>query len=324
MDPSCLQWDAMTRRAWLMMAAAAALWGASYMFIKVALDDLSEGAIVCIRVALGAAVLLPLAARAGALGGLRGRWTWLTVVALVQVTVPFLLITFGENHVPSALAGILVASAPIFTSLLAVAFDHAEQMRGWAGAGVVVGIVGVALLFGVDLSGDGDAIAGGLMILLASLGYAAGAMLIKHRLRGIAPVAVAGSNMAVAAVVTLPLLIASPPTAVPGTDTILSMLVLGAGGTGIAFLWFYTLIAELGPSRASIIAYIAPAFSVLYGALLLDEAVTAGTVAGLALILAGSWLAVSGPKSHPPARAGRDLSRSEPSRSTAPEPARAR
>lgn len=309
----------MTRRAWLMMAATAALWGASYMFIKVALDDLSEGAIVCIRVALGAAVLLPLAARAGALGALRGRWTWLTIVALVQVTVPLLLITFGENHVSSALTGILVASAPIFTALLAVAFDRTEQMRGWAGAGIGVGIVGVALLFGVDLSGDGDAVAGGLMILLASFGYGAGAMLIKHRLKGIAPVAVAGSNMAFATVLTLPLLIASPPTAVPGTDTIASMLVLGAGGTGIAFLFFYTLIAELGPSRASIVAYIAPAFSVLYGALLLDEGVTAGTLAGLALILAGSWLAVSGG----PGRAGR-TTRSAPSRSTAPAPARAR
>jgi drug/metabolite transporter (DMT)-like permease len=126
--------------------------------------------------------------------------------------------------------------------------------------------------------------------------------------------------MAVAAIVTLPLLIASPPTAMPGTDTIVSMIVLGAGGTGIAFLWFYTLIAELGPSRASIIAYIAPAFSVLYGALLLDEAVTAGTVAGLTLILAGSWMAVSGP-----GRAGRNpVSRSGPSRSTAHAPARAR
>src|SRR5215210_681611 len=133
----------MTRRAWLMMAGVAAVWGASYMFIKVALDDLSEGAIVCIRVALGAAVLLPLAARVGALGSLRGRWPWLTVVSLVQVVVPFLLITFGENHVPSALAGILVSSAPLFTALLAVRFDHAERLRGWSFAGIVLGIAGV-------------------------------------------------------------------------------------------------------------------------------------------------------------------------------------
>jgi drug/metabolite transporter (DMT)-like permease len=312
----------MTRRSWLIMGGAAAVWGASYMFIKVALDDLSEGTIVWVRVALGAAVLLPLAARVGELATLRGRWRWLVVVAVIQVVVPFTLITFGENHVTSALAGILVSSAPIFTALLAVRFDQAERMRGWSAVGIVVGIAGVVLLFGVDLSGDRDAIRGGLMILAASLGYAIGPMLIKHRLRGIAPVAVAGSTMLVATVITLPLVVAAPPRAVPGADTIASMLILGAGGTGIAFLWFYTLIAELGPSRASIIAYIAPAFSVLYGAALLGEAITAATVAGLALILGGSWLAISSRRPRP-AEHG-TLSRSGPSRSTAPAPARAR
>jgi drug/metabolite transporter (DMT)-like permease len=307
----------MTRRLSLIMGAAAAVWGASYMLIKVALDDLSEGTIVCVRVALGAAVLLPLAARAGALGGLRGRWGWLVVVSVTQVVVPFLLITFGENHVSSALAGILVSSAPIFTALLAVRFDEAERLRGWSAVGIAVGIAGVVLLFGVDLSGDRDAILGGLMILAASLGYAIGPMLIKHRLGGVAPVAVAGANMLVAALLTLPLLAAAPPSAVPPAETIAAMLVLGAGGTGIAFLWFYILVAELGPGRASVIAYIAPAFSVLYGATLLGEAITAATVAGLVLILGGSWLAVQ-------RTAGGRLSRSGPSRSTAPSPARAR
>jgi drug/metabolite transporter (DMT)-like permease len=310
----------MTRRLWLVMGAAAAVWGASYMLIKVALEDLSEGTIVCVRVALGAAVLLPLAARAGALDAIRGRWGWLVLISVTQVVVPFLLITFGENHVSSALAGILVSSAPIFTALLAARFDQSERLRGWSAAGIAVGIAGVVLLFGVDLSGDSDAILGGLMILAASLGYAIGPMLIKHRLGGVAPVAVAGANMIVAAVVTLPLLAAAPPTSVPAADTVAAMLVLGAGGTGLAFLWFYTLVAEVGPGRASVIAYIAPAFSVLYGAALLGEAVTAATIGGLVLILAGSWLAVR----HRESPAGDGVSRSGPSRSTAPSPARAR
>ena len=171
----------MARRSWILLAATAALWGASYLFIKVALDELSEGAIVFVRVLLGAAVLVPLAARAGALRSTRGRWRWLTVITLVQVVAPFLLIVYGENHVPSALAGILVSSAPIFTALLATRFDHAERLRGWSFAGIVLGIAGVTLLFGADLSGSGDAVAGGLMILLASLCYAAGSLLIKHR-----------------------------------------------------------------------------------------------------------------------------------------------
>jgi drug/metabolite transporter (DMT)-like permease len=303
------------RRSWILLLATAALWGASYLFIKVALDELPEGAIVFARVLLGAAVLVPLAAHAGALRATRGRWGWLTVITLIQVVVPFLLIVYGENHVPSALAGILVSSAPIFTALLAARFDHSERLRGWSAVGIVLGILGVVLLFGADLSGSGDAIAGGLMILLASLCYAVGSLLIKHRAAGIPPVAVAASNMALASLVTLPLVVAEPPAEAPSAEAVLSLLALGAGGTGVAFLWYYLLLAELGPGRASVIAYVAPAFSVVYGALLLDEAVTLGTIGGLALILAGSYLAVAG---------GRRLSRSEPSRSTAPVSVRAR
>jgi drug/metabolite transporter (DMT)-like permease len=283
----------MTRRTWLMMGGAAAVWGASYMFIKLALDDFSEGAIVCIRTALGAAVLLTLAARWGALPALRGRLRWIVPAALVQVAVPFLLITFGENHVDSQLAGILVSGAPIFTALLTLAFVRAERVRGWAAVGIVVGMLGVVALFGLDLSG-GDQLVGGLMILLAAFCYAVGAMLIKYRLPGVPPVAVAGGNMAIASLVTLPLFVTSLPDHAPSVKAAASLVALGAAGTGIAFLWFYTLISELGPARASVIAYIAPGFSVVYGVTLMGEPFTAGAVVGLALILAGSWLAVQG------------------------------
>jgi drug/metabolite transporter (DMT)-like permease len=308
-----------SRRTWSMMGAAAALWGASYLFIKVALDDVSEGGIVCIRTALGAAVLVTLAHRWGALESLRGRGRgrWIVVIALVQVVAPFLLITFGENHIDSQLAGILVSSVPIFTALLALRFDRAQRMTGWGAVGIVVGMLGVVLLFGLDLSGDADTLAGGIMVLLASLGYAVGAILLKHKLRGVEPVAVAGATMVIAALVTLPLFLATLPDHAPSAKTVGALVVLGAGGTGIAFLWFYTLIRDLGPARASVIAYIAPGFAVLYGVTLLDEPVTAGALGGLALILAGSWLAVQG---RLPAR----LSRTGPSRSSAPAPARVR
>lgn len=305
----------MTRRLWLTMAAAAATWGASYMFIKIALDDLSEGALVWVRVALGALVLVPLAVRAGALAPLRGRLGWLTTITLAQVVAPFLLITFAERDVPSAMTGILVSAAPVFTTLLAARFDTAERLRGWAGAGVVVGLAGVVLLFGVDLSGDREALVGGLLILLAALGYAVSGLLVKARLGGVPPVGIVAGEMVVAAVITLPLLLTGLPSAVPGADTVLAMVALGAGGTGLAFLWYYTLIAELGPAKAALIAYLAPGFAVLYGALLLSERITAATVAGLVLILAGSWLMANGRL---------PFSRSAPSRSSAPAPLRAR
>jgi drug/metabolite transporter (DMT)-like permease len=310
----------MTRRHWLMMGGAAAVWGASYMFIKLALDDFSEGAIVCVRTGLGAAVLLALAARWGALAPLRGRLRWIVVLALAQVAAPFLLITFGETRVDSQLAGILVSSAPIFTALLALVFDREERSSGWGAVGIVLGMLGVVLLFGLDLSGNGDLVLGGAMILLASLGYAVGAMLLKHRLPGVPPVGVAGATMAVASLVTLPLLLATLPDHAPSVKAAAALVALGVAGTGIAFLWFYTLIVELGPGRASVIAYIAPGFAVVYGVVLLGEPFSVPAIAGLVLILAGSWLAI---QSRAPRLPG-SLRRSGPSRSSARAPARAR
>jgi drug/metabolite transporter (DMT)-like permease len=284
----------MPRRYWTMMLAAAAVWGASYMFIKLALDDFSEGAIVCIRTALGAAVLLTLAVRWGALAPLRGRLAWVAGLALVQVVVPFLLITYGEGHVDSQLAGILVSGAPIFTALLALAFDHDERSQGWSAVGIVVGMLGVVALFGLDLSGSADQVAGGLMVLGAAFCYAVGALLLKHKLPGAPPVGVAAAEMTVAAIVTAPLLLASLPGHAPGLEPLAALVVLGVAGTGLAFLWFFTLISEIGPGKASVIAYIAPGFSVFYGVVLLGEPFSVGAVLGLALILAGSWMAVSG------------------------------
>ena len=310
----------MTRRAWTMLIATAALWGSSYMFIKVALDDVSEGAIVCIRTALGAALLLAIAAQKRVLGVLRGRLRWVTVIAFVQVVGPFLLITYGENHVSSSLTAILISSVPIFTALLATRFDHAERSQGWALVGVAIGIVGVVLLFGVDLSGDTDELIGGGMMLLAALGYAISWMLVKHKLAGAAPEALAGGTMVVAALATLPLLVAAPPSAGIGLDAAGSLIALGLGGTGLAFVLYYTLIAEVGPRRASMLGYIIPAFSVVYGVVLLGETLSAGALAGLALILTGSWLGAEG---RLPGRPRRAVSRSEPSRSSAPAPVRA-
>ena len=306
----------MSSRAWLSLAITAALWGASYMFIKVALDDgVSEGVIIDLRVVLGALILVPAAVRAGAVAPLLARRGWVLLLALVQVIVPFGLITFGENHVPTALAGILVASSPLFVALLATRLDPAERARGWGLIGVLLGMAGVVLLFGVDLSGRASALVGGLMILVAGLCYALAVLIAKRAFTGVPPVGVAASTLVVSAVAWLPVALLTLPDHVPGDGATASLVVLGAGGTGIAFSFFYRSIAEVGPARAAIVAYVAPAFAVLYGVALLGERLTAGTVGGLLLILAGSWLAAQGRPA---------VSRSGPSRSSAPAPVRAR
>ncbi len=277
------------------MGLLAGLWGASYMFIKIALDDgLSAPSIVFIRIVLGAAVLVPIALHRDALGGVAGRWSWIWAVGLAQVAVPFLLITYGERWIPSALTGILVASTAIFVVLLSPWLAKADVVGGWGAVGVVVGIIGVGLLFGVDLSGTTRGIIGGGMVLVASVGYAFASIWVREKLGGVQPVAVAAGTMIVAGIVTLAPALIAPPDHMPGLGTCAALIALGAGGTGIAFLLYYTLIADIGVSRAAVVAYMAPAFSVMYGALFLSEPITFATIGGLALILTGSWLGAEG------------------------------
>lgn len=285
----------MTRRAWILMLMLAALWGASYMFIEIALGDgLSSTFLVFARTALGALVLAPVAYARGAFGPASRHLPTLVLIALVQITGPFLLITIGQHHVTSSMAGILVASAPIFTTMIAALYGHDDRLGLTGVAGIGVGIVGVALLFGVDLGGDADTLFAGLGILLAGFGYAVGATLSKRRLHDVPPVGVAASIIALGAISLAPLAPFTAPAAVPGTGTLAALLALGAGGTGVAFLIFYVLNADVGPSRASVVAYIAPLFSVVYGVTLLGEPFSVGIAAGLLLILLGSWMAADG------------------------------
>src|SRR3954447_20181168 len=196
------------------MAALAALWGASYLFIKIALDDLSPVALVFVRTALGALVLAPVAVRRGAFAPARAHLGTLAFIAAVQIAGPFLLIAAGEQSIPSSLAGILVASAPIWTAILAAAFVPDERLRGWALAGIAIGIVGVAALLGVDLGG-GDALLGGAAVLLAGLGYAIGALVAKRRLAGVPPVGLVATIMALSALFLVPALPFAAPSHAP-------------------------------------------------------------------------------------------------------------
>jgi drug/metabolite transporter (DMT)-like permease len=285
----------MSRRSIVLLLLLSAFWGASYLFIKVALEDVfSAWSIVSIRTALAALVLVPLAAHMGVLRSLRGRAGPIVVLSLVQVAGPLTLIGLGEEHIASSLTGILVATAPIFTFLLAFALSGEQRDSTAALVGVGIGIVGVGMLLGIDAGGGTDALAGGLMVVLAAFGYAVAAWYLKRNLAGMEPVATVAGTQAVAALVTLPLGLTHIPAAAPGLDAVASLLTLGVVCTGIAFVIFHSLVASDGPSRASLVGYIAPVFSIFYGVTLLDESFTAATAAGLVLILGGSWLAAGG------------------------------
>jgi drug/metabolite transporter (DMT)-like permease len=264
------------------------------MLIKVALVDMAPAAIVFVRTLLGALVLVPLAIGRHALRPVaRVKWT-VAVAAIVQIAVPFALITIGEQHISSSLAGVMVSSGPMFTALLSLRLDPAERVRGWGLFGVIVGLAGVVLLFGAELSGNAMELVGGLLVLLASVGYAAGALLIRRRCAGVPALGIAATTMTLAAIALLPVVAISAPLDTPRLESTVAMFVLGAGGTGVAFLIVYTLIAEVGAVRASLATYIAPGFAVFYGAILLHEPLSPAIAGGLALILVGSLLGAEG------------------------------
>lgn len=282
----------MNARAAAMMAALAAIWGSSYLFIKIGIEGgLSPAFVSFARLLLGALVLAPVAARSGALHGLRGRGVTVAFLGGVQLALPFLLITLGERWISSSLAGILVASAPIFIALLALWVDSEERSAGRQLLGVGTGIAGVTLLLGVDVGTGGLQLLGALFVLVASLAYAVGALVLKRRLGDAQPVAMAAGAVSAGAGYLLVPALVTFPTAAPPLDAVAALVALGVGGTGLAFLLFYTLIARVGPARASVVAYLAPGFAVLYGVTVREEVVTAWTLLGLALVLGGSWLA---------------------------------
>jgi drug/metabolite transporter (DMT)-like permease len=245
------------------------------------------------RSALASTLLVPIALRRGALGPLRDRPGAVLVLAVTQLAGPSLLIAWAEQRISSALAGILVAAAPLFVVLLAVVVDQAERASGLRLVGVVIGFAGVGALLGVDTGGDG-VLLGGALVLLSAFGYAVSALLLKHRFADVQPIGALAGAMALSALLLLPAAVAAPPTEGPSAEALIATLLLCFGGSGLAFLLFYTLNAEVGPARASIIAYLGPGFAVTYGAVLLDEPIGPWTIAGLALILIGSYLASGG------------------------------
>jgi drug/metabolite transporter (DMT)-like permease len=287
----------MSARAWTAFAAVSVLWGIPYLFIKVAVDDgVPPIFLAWVRVLMAAIVLLVLSHRAGVLKPAlqRTHRRWFVVYAIVEICLPFPLIGAGERHVDSSLAAILIAAVPMIVALLAIRFDHSERATGTRAVGLAIGFAGVVALVGLDVSGSTDELLGALMILLAAVGYAAGPMIINQRFGALDPRALMAVALSIATVVlTLPALLA-PPQHTPSTDAILSIVVLGLFCTAAAFVLFGALIGEVGPGRATVITYISPIVAVALGVAVLDERPGAGAVAGLLLILAGSWLSTDG------------------------------
>jgi drug/metabolite transporter (DMT)-like permease len=288
-----------TRRAWIAFAACSILWGIPYFFIKVAVDDLPAVFVAWARIALAAAILLPVAWHQGALRGVWERRRYVVAFGLIEIAGPFTLIPLGERHLSSSLAAILIAAVPLTVALLAVRFVPAERVHGARLAGLFVGLAGVVLLVGIDVAGRGSELLGALCILGATVGYAAGPMIASVTLTDLPPIAPVAGALAVSTVVLAPLAALSPPGGGVPFKAWGSVVVLGIACTAIAMVVFFVLLTEAGPSRASIITYVNPVVAVALGVAFLGESLGAASVAGLVLILAGSYVSTGGSRRAP-------------------------
>ena len=285
----------MTRRGWLLFLGMSLFWGIPYFFIKIAVAEIDPSVVAFVRVAIAALILVPIAFSRRRFQTLKGRWGILVLLCAVQIVIPFLAISYGEQHIASSLTSLLIASEPIVVALLALRLDKGERVSGLRLVGLGVGLIGVVVLLGLDVSGDEQRLLGAALILLAVICYAIGALLIRRPAIASAPsLDVIAGECLLALTVLTPLALLHWPTRVPSLGVLASLLVLGLISTALAWLVFFALIAEVGASRGIVFTYVNPAVSVLLGVTLLGEPLGLGTIAGFLLILAGSWFSTGG------------------------------
>ena len=279
----------MSRRGWVLFAAMCVLWGIPYLLIKVAVAEVSVAVLVFARTALGALVLLPLAARPGAVTVVRAHWRALLVFALVEIIGPWALLSDAERLLDSSLTGLLVAAVPIIAVLAGRLAGDTERLGPLRWAWLGLGLAGVALLAAPHVNaGSGLAIG---EVLLVAVGYAVGPIIAARKLGEVPNLLVTASCLGFAALVYLPPALLTMPAALPAPEVLLALAGLGLLCTAAAFVLFFELIGEVGPTRAVVFTYVNPAVAVAAGVLLLGEPLTATVLAAFVLILLGSVLA---------------------------------
>ena len=275
----------MSARGWALFGAASVVWGVPYLFIKLAVEDFSPGFVAWSRVTLAAVILLPIAWRTGALRALPLRW--LAAFAFFEITLPFPLIAFGEQRVSSSLAAILIAAVPLVVAFLAIRFDPAEQPTPHALHRHAGGARRAWSRSWASTWPAGRRSWSARWRLPATFGYACGPLIAKRHLTAVDPLGPVAAALGIASVYCCRWALLGWPTETPSGDAVASVVVLGLVCTAFGFLLFSALIAEVGPSRATIITYVNPVVALALGVAILDEHVTTGAVAGLLLILAG-------------------------------------
>jgi len=283
----------MSRKSALIFALVGLLWGIPYLFIKVAVDEetgYAPAIVVFGRVLIGAAILIPLAIKDRSIFAAFRGIKYVAFYAVLEMIIPWILIGTAEQKISSGLAGLLIASVPIWSNIITYFQGDKDALKANRIIGIGIGFIGVVLIVGIEtLTGSSDPLSI-LMVILAAIGYAYAIIMIRSKLPDVSGIAINGVAMALTAVFYLPFTIALWPDHTVSPEATYSVIALGIFSTGLAFAIFFTLIADIGPTRASLVTYWNTAIAVVLGVLILGEELTVGIRIGLPLVVLGSWL----------------------------------
>jgi drug/metabolite transporter (DMT)-like permease len=278
-----------TRRGLVLFGLMSVIWGIPYLFIRVAVAEITPATLVLWRTALAAVILLPIALARVDLRPILARWQWVVAFAAVEIAIPWIALGSAERHLSSSLTGLLIAGVPLVGTALALATGGADRLGRIGLLGLLIGLVGVAALVGGDYATtDPTAL---LQIVVVVVGYAVGPAILARRLGGLPTVGVMALSLALCAVVYIPIAAADIPSVMPSTSVVASVVILAIVCTAVAFLVFATLIDEVGPVRATVITYVNPAVAAVLGVLVLHEQFSPAMAIGFALVILGSALA---------------------------------
>jgi drug/metabolite transporter (DMT)-like permease len=279
----------MSLRGRLLFAVMCVLWGVPYLMIKVAVAEISPPVLVFARTGVAAAVLLPLAIRSRSLVMLRRRWPWVLAFAMLEIIGPWWLLSDAELRLSSSMTGLLIATVPIISVMMARFFGDTERLTTTRLSGLLAGLAGVALL-AIPNFGDGTALSVG-ELLLVGFGYSAGPLIAAHRLADVPGVVLSAGCLTLAALFYAGPAAATWPATMPSANVLCAIAGLAVLCTAFALITFFALIREIGPTRALVCLYVNPAVAVVAGVLLLGEPLTWAMVSAFAMILVGSVLA---------------------------------
>ena len=280
----------MTARGWALFVALSVLWGIPYLFIKIAVETLSPGMVVWVRVALGAAILLPIVLARGDIKRLSTTdWSWIVGFAIVEIALPFGALTYAEIRLSSSTTAILIAAVPIVAAVVGWRIGIDDRVTKSRAIGLAIGVIGVATLVGIDIRGDDWLSVAALGITV--VGYALGPIIVATKLSRAPALSVITMALLINAFIYAPFAWVTRPTGTVPAEAWWSVVILGVLCTAVAFITFFALIAEAGPSRTTVITFIAPAVALALGVAVLSEPITWGIVVGFPLVVLGSYLA---------------------------------